>query len=386
MKRVNVVCPGGGTGISLYNYNLLKALKKRFNVNIRVLTSRDYEFPGIKEFSSVVYLTNRFYSKYKKGFLKKLGTFFWVFYFYLKLFSRFFFSKEIIIFQRNFYFIDFIFNFIIRNNNKLVLIVHDVFPLNFVISKKIDTLFLKVSYKTYDRFVVHSEESKRELHEFFGIPLDRIYVIEHGIMMPHEINPNELKDFILKYQISKYKKVLLFFGVVRKNKGINVLMEAIKEINPNDYQLVIAGKGDEDITNYINDFISKNKLGDNIIFINRFIKEQEIPLLFNIADVSVLPYTFFHSQSGVLAQSISYLIPVVVTDVGAMKEIVSKYNIGLIAPAHNAKLLAERIKDVMYNENNYFYENLKKCRGDLLWENVVEKYGDLIEITNIEDV
>lgn len=385
MKRVNIVCPGGGTGISLYNYNLLKALKKRFNVNIRLLTSRDYEFPEIKEFSSVVYLTNRFYSNCKKGTLKKLGTLFWVIYFYLKLLSRFFFSKELIIFQRNFYYIDFIFNFFIRNN-KLVLIVHDVFPLNFVISKKIDTLFLKISYRMYDRFVVHSEESKRELHKFFGIPLNRIYVVEHGITMPQEINLNELNDFILKHRISRHKKVILFFGVVRKNKGINVLMEAIKKINPNDYQLIIAGKGDKEITNYIYDFISKNKLGDNIIFINRFIKEQEIPLLFNIADVSVLPYTFFHSQSGVLAQAISYLVPVVVTDVGAMKEVVSKYKIGLVVPAQNAQLLAERLKDIIYNKNNDFYENLRKCRRDLLWENVVEKYRDLIQETTIEDV
>jgi glycosyltransferase involved in cell wall biosynthesis len=385
MKRVNIVCPGGGTGISLYNYNLSKALKKRFNVNIRVLTSRDYEFPEIKEFSSVVYLTNRFYSNYKKGLLKKFGTFFWVFYFYLKLLSRFFFSKELIIFQRNFYYIDFIFNFFIRNN-KLVLIVHDVFPLNFIISKKVDTLFLKISYRMYDLFVVHSEESKRELHKFFGIPLNRIYVIEHGIMMPQEIDLNELNDFILKYRISRHKKVILFFGVVRKNKGINVLMEAIKKINPNDYQLIIAGKGDEEITNYIYDFISKNKLGDNIIFINRFIKEREIPLLFNIADVSVLPYTFFHSQSGVLAQAISYLVPVVVTDVGAMKEVVSKYKIGLVVPAQNTQLLAEKLKDIIYNESNDFYESLRKCRRDLLWENVVEKYRDLIQETTIEDV
>ncbi len=373
-----MVCPGGGTGISLYNLNLIKALKKRFNCNIHLLTSKDYEFFEVVNEAEVKYLTTKFYSSSNNKFIKKIGTLFYVLKFYIKILIMFFLKKETIVFQRNFYYLDFLFNSLLKKNN-LILITHDVHPLNYIVNKKIDTFFLRKSYKSYNQFIVHSLKNKQELHQDFGVELNNIKVIDHGISQPIGVTNEKKEQFISKYNLSKSKKIILFFGVVRKNKGIEVLLNSTKQLDKSEYQLVIAGKGNDGISKYIKEFIQANNLEENVIFINRHILEEEIPIIFSIADFNVLPYTYFHSQSGVLAQSISYLLPVVVTNVGSMEEWVYKYEIGLVCQANNheelIKSIQYMIKDWDYNSSK---ENLENCRYNLLWENVVSKYKDIL--------
>jgi glycosyltransferase involved in cell wall biosynthesis len=93
------------------------------------------------------------------------------------------------------------------------------------------------------------------------------------------------------------------------------------------------------------------KYGRRIRCFIQYIRHEDIPKFFITADVVVLPYVEFHSQSGVLHLAQGFGKPVIVTDVGGLPEAVNHEETGLVVPAGNVERLAEAIMHLMTHEN-----------------------------------
>jgi glycosyltransferase involved in cell wall biosynthesis len=151
--------------------------------------------------------------------------------------------------------------------------------------------------------------------------------------------------------------VFLFFGFVRKVKGIDVLLKAF-DVLANDFHrayLVIAGGCIQGESFYEHEkSVMRMRHGDRVKLFLRYIEHQEIPLFFEAADVVVLPYLRFFSQSGVLHLAQGFRRPLIVTDVGGLPDAVRHGETGLVVPPGNVKALVEAM--------SYLLEHKEKRR------------------------
>jgi glycosyltransferase involved in cell wall biosynthesis len=129
---------------------------------------------------------------------------------------------------------------------------------------------------------------------------------------------------------------VLFFGRLLRYKGLEYLLDAFRDLDPANFELVIAGEGD----------LSGYALGGaNVRTINRFIPDEEMAALFNAAHVVALPYVSA-SQSGVAYMAFAFEKPVIATRVGALADIVIDGVNGLLVAPGSAPALADALRQV----------------------------------------
>ena len=136
------------------------------------------------------------------------------------------------------------------------------------------------------------------------------------------------------------RKTLLFFGLIREYKGLDILLEAFRGLG-DDYQLIIAGEP------YGNDgkyaaLIESLPGKDRIKYFPKYIKDSEVKRYFSAADVSVLPYRSA-TQSGISSVSYHFEVPLIVTDVGGLKETIGDRGTGLVAPEATPEAIKKEI-------------------------------------------
>ena len=124
-------------------------------------------------------------------------------------------------------------------------------------------------------------------------------------------------------------KTLLFFGLIRDYKGLDILLEAFRDL-PEDYQLVVAGEpyGSFDKYQALIDSIPGKQ---RIHVFPDYVRDSEVKVYFSTADLTVLPYRSA-TQSGISSVSYHFEVPMVVTDVGGLKGTIGDRGTGLVAP------------------------------------------------------
>ena len=143
---------------------------------------------------------------------------------------------------------------------------------------------------------------------------------------------------------------VLFFGIIRKYKGLDLLIEAMSKLG-DDYHLLIAGEVYGSFDEYQN-IIEQHKLTDRVHLFNHYIPDDKVGLYFSASDVCVLPYRSA-TQSGIISISKHFEIPVIATDVGGLKESISHGETGLMVDRAEPQLIAESIE-------TYFTSDLKE--------------------------
>lgn len=136
------------------------------------------------------------------------------------------------------------------------------------------------------------------------------------------------------------KKNLLFFGLIRKYKGLDILLDAFNLLD-DSYQLIIAGEPYGSFQPY-QDLIDRSAAKSRIRLFTHYIKDSEVKDYFSAADLSVLPYRSA-TQSGISAVSLHFEVPMVVTDVGGLREAIGDTGTGLVAQSGDARSIAEEI-------------------------------------------
>ena len=176
-------------------------------------------------------------------------------------------------------------------------------------------LIFKIIYRINWKLIVHTEFLKKRLCEEFRIDCNKIKVIKHGVYEVEEkilLSNAEAKN---RLGLLADEILILFFGYITQYKGLDLLLAAFSELNTDrGIKLIIAGRPYE---NYRQKLIGLQNTytSENIRFIIRRIDEDELPVIFGAADITVIPYREA-SQSGVLFMSYAYGVPVIGPDIG----------------------------------------------------------------------
>ena len=169
------------------------------------------------------------------------------------------------------------------------------------------------------------------------------------------------------------KNVILFFGLIRDYKGLDLLINSVKYLNNrvSDLKVLVVGENYESMSKYY-DLIDKANLKDKFLFDLQFVEEHNTAKYFISSDIVILPYKTA-SQSGIISLAYNFNRPVVVTDVGGLKEYIVENKTGFIVNP-DEKDLSDKI--------NYFFENklfeemslfIKNYKEKFSWKNFEEK-------------
>jgi len=169
--------------------------------------------------------------------------------------------------------------------------------------------------------------------------------------------------------------LLLFFGFVRRYKGLRYLLDALARVSQPVF-LLVAGEFWEDEQSY-RDQIRRLGLEERVIIQNRYISNEDIEPFFAAADALVLPY-LSGSQSGVGMVALNYGVPVIATAVGGLAETVIDGETGLIVPPADSAALAHAI-DRFFRENlgDVFRPTLDQERDRLSWAALIHIIEEL---------
>lgn len=190
---------------------------------------------------------------------------------------------------------------------------------------------------------------------------------------PHPIN-DQLPPTCPKDQARKQlklvpdAKVILFFGFIRKYKGLDILIDALADQRLRDLQvqLVIAGEFYEPQEPYLEQ-IERLGLKDTVQLHSEFIPMEEVPIYFGASDAVVQTYRNA-TQSGITQMALHFERPVVVTDVGSMRELVEEGVSGLLCEPKASSVADTLVKYFTTFEANTFEQNLPKQRAKYSWD------------------
>ena len=253
----------------------------------------------------------------------------------------------------------------------VVLTVHDVKPhYERFVSK---ASFIKRSLQIPHRSIVHYENGKRQLVDHWGLCADHIDVIPHGIMRLQ--NPPDPTEARKKLNLPSGRQIILFFGAIRPNKGLDILLKALEIIKSRNRRvlLVIAGGllGRFNFESY-SDMIRKYGLSEHVQTFIHFIPEEDVDYFFAASNLVVLPYLKFEAQSGVLLRAYAHKKPVVVSDIGAMGELVSSDKVGLVVESGAVEPLAVAVTNALDSLDKFQSHYNSELEGKYSWKHIAE--------------
>jgi glycosyltransferase involved in cell wall biosynthesis len=238
-----------------------------------------------------------------------------------------------------------------------------------------DKPFTRYFIKPVDAFITMSEKVLSDL---------RLFTSKKALLVPHPLYDN-FGEKISKAEarrqltISNEQKIILFFGFIRKYKGLDILLDAMKLISQlqiANCQLLIAGEFYEDKKVY-NEQIKALGIKDNLILHTDFIPDNEVRNYFCAADVVIQPYRNA-TQSGVTPLAYHFEIPMIVTNVGGLPAMVPDNKVGLVAQP-TAISLAEKITEYFEKGENHFLPYLIEEKKKFSWTKMLQS---ILEVAN----
>ncbi|MBR2135267.1 MAG: glycosyltransferase [Bacteroidales bacterium] len=175
------------------------------------------------------------------------------------------------------------------------------------------------------------------------------------------------------------RKVLLFFGLIREYKGLDLLLEAMTLLD-GSYTLVVAGEcyGSFDRYRQIIDSERFAPIRSNLILNDRYIPDKDVKVYFSAADLSVLPYRSA-TQSGISSISWNFDVPLITTPVGGLVESVGEAGTGLLAESISPEGIAQAIRKYFAeNKKEEYLYNISRLKKELSWESFADKLENFI--------
>ncbi len=257
-----------------------------------------------------------------------------------------------------------------KQNIKVLAITDNVIPHEKRIGdKQLASYFIKGC----DGFVTMSKAVMSDLEKFTN-KTHKKYLLHPLYTAFGEKVPRQ--EARLKLNLKPEDQVILFFGLIRKYKGLDLLIEAFSllKTNPNN-KLLIAGEFYEDKQPYL-DLISKYHIEEQVILLDRFIPNDDVKLYFSAANIVALPYRSA-TQSGVTQVSFHFEVPTLVTNVGGLGEIIPDNVAGYVVEP-NPQAIAKSLDDYFENKKEQqFTEGMKHEKQKYEWSIFVNEVVDL---------
>lgn len=258
-----------------------------------------------------------------------------------------------------------------RHGIKVISILDNVIPHEpHFFDRPLTKYFLKGS----NGCVTLCDAVKKDLHTIDGdMPC---------IVIPHPLYGNFGEKMDREYALKELgldpsRKTLLFFGLIRKYKGLDILLKAFSKLG-NDYQLIIAGEPYDSFAEYqvLMDEMDRKRISTTL----EYIRDSEVKKYFSGADLCVLPYRSA-TQSGVCAISFHFDVPMVVTDTGGLKETIADTGTGLLAQDCSEDAVKSRIEEYFSDSSirDNCIRNIQIRKELLSWSSFARKLLDFAQ-------
>lgn len=238
-----------------------------------------------------------------------------------------------------------------------------------------DKPFNRYYLHSVDGFVYMSEQVHSELRAYSDAP---------ALFSPHPLFENfgervERSEACVRLGLDPANRYVLFFGLIRDYKGLDLLLDAWAQLRragrTEGRRLIVAGEFYTAREPYLNR-IADNGLQDEVLLHDRFIPDDDVKYYFSAADFVVQPYKTA-TQSGVTQIAYQFCVPMVVTKVGGLAEIVPDGRVGYVCPPTAEGVAAAM--DRMYEGDalKRFRENCVEERRRFSWEEMCSRVTEL---------
>jgi glycosyltransferase involved in cell wall biosynthesis len=201
-----------------------------------------------------------------------------------------------------------------------------------------DAAMIRYFLKRNDGFVVMSKTVERDLLRLMP---DARYRLKPHPLYDHYGARTDVVEARRRLGLPENRKILLFFGFIRDYKGLDLLIEALPLLDET-YHVVVAGEVYGSFERY-RILIDRHGLAHRVSLFLRYVGDPEVPDFFSAADVCVLPYRSA-TQSGIVQIAFHFLVPVIVTDVGGLSEMVQDGATGLVIHDTEPRALATQVQ------------------------------------------
>ena len=239
----------------------------------------------------------------------------------------------------------------------------------------VDRPFNRYFLGAVDGFVYMSEQVHGELKAYTSAPM---------LFSPHPMFENfgeavDRAEACRRLGLDPDIRYMLFFGLIRDYKGLDLLLRAWASARPEGYRLIVAGEFYASREKYVS-LIDESGLRDEVALHDRFIPDEEVRYYFSAADCLVLPYRSA-TQSGVTQIAYNFSLPMIVTDVGGLPEIVPDGRTGLVC-APTAEGIADALRRVReVGTLRRLRVNFAEERKRFSWGAMCDRLTEVLEMT-----
>lgn len=268
-----------------------------------------------------------------------------------------------------------------RRGMKLVITIHDILPFN---QKFYDYFYHKKIYALADHLILQTQDNVQRFDELFPEVDTSKSVIPHGHFLDYA-NPID-KDIAREtLGLESDKFIFLFFGQIKKVKGVDVLLEAYANMldqHPHikgKVKLIIAGSIWKTDYGKCEEIIARTGIASDIRTDIRYIPDDEVGVYYSASDVCVLPYLDVY-QSGVLQLTYAYQKAAIVTDLPAFIDVIDESR-GIICKRRDVNDLSRALerayeqRDMLEEMGRNGYEYIKdRFSWDKIGKQIFEIY------------
>jgi glycosyltransferase involved in cell wall biosynthesis len=243
-----------------------------------------------------------------------------------------------------------------------------------------DNAFTKYFLKRCDAFITMSEKVMNDLRKF--VPTEKpAKLVQHPLYDNFgEIIPKtEARE---KLKLKPDELIILFFGFIRRYKGLDILLDAMKILKENpksqisNLKLLVAGEFYEDEKPYVEQ-INRLGINDEVILRTDFIPDSEVKYYLCAADAVIQPYRNA-TQSGVTPLAYYFEKPMIVTNVGGLPSLVPNEKAGLVTEPTGQSIANAILRFYQLGED-YFLPHLRSEKQKYSWSNLVDAITQLAQ-------
>lgn len=221
-----------------------------------------------------------------------------------------------------------------------------------------------------NKVIVHEKKFRDYLKDYYYVNQNKVYVVGHGIKSLNKLIEREKSR--KKIGIKNNKYTFLYFGYITGYKGIELLIDAIKEIKEDDFNFIVVGsehprlKKEKTYSEYYNSIESFFKKDKRCKFIG-YILEEDVNYYIRAADCVVFPYTVQMSSSGPMALAIANETLVIASDAfnGVFPD--------QLIFKKDKKDLIKKMKEAKSNKLYYYIKEIRQMKENLSWKNIAKK-------------
>jgi len=251
-----------------------------------------------------------------------------------------------------------------RSGVNCIIECHNIFPHE---RGPFDRLLVRFALSAADHLITHSAKDREDL--LAVVPGRNVTVSP----LP------SLGEFSIPNNNSRSGRTILFFGKVRKYKGLDVLLAALPRVLSSvECTLIVVGEFYDSIRKY-EQLIRRHRIQDHVHIDNRYVSNEEVAAIFQRADVLVLPY-LSASQSGVARIALSNGLPIIASRTGGLSETVIDRVNGLLFPPGDCEALATQI--LRYFGDNLgpvFSENIRKTATEKSTRQLTDVFEEIMQ-------